>query len=109
MNSTNINSLVLKAVEELNQQRSSEQWLPPSPDTLLSGQEGRLDSLGLVNLILLVEEQIADELGVEITLTDERAMSQENSPFRSVRTLTEYVSQLVEEKERKPENRATGL
>lgn len=99
MNSTNTTTQILKAVEELNQQLPPEQQVPVSSDTLLFGHEGLLDSLGLVSLILIVEERVASEFGVSIALADERAMSQTNSPFRSVQSLTEYVSLLMHGKQ----------
>jgi RNase H-fold protein (predicted Holliday junction resolvase) len=53
--------------------------------------------LALVSLIIEVEEKINDEFGVPITLADERALSQKNSPFLTLQTLTQYVSQLIDE------------
>ena len=44
------------------------------------GRGGHLDSLGLVNLILFVEERVFTEFGIEITLSDDRAMSQKKRP-----------------------------
>ena len=66
-------------------------------ETCLIGQGAVLDSLGLVNLILEVEQRLEADHSVTIILADERAMSQKNSPFRSVRSLTDYVCRLVEE------------
>jgi acyl carrier protein len=84
-------SAVLAAIEELNQDLPSDAALEPTCDTVLFGRGSRLDSLGLVNLIVAVEGSLADELGVEITLADEKAMSQKSSPFRTVDTLADYI------------------
>ena len=54
--------------------------------------------IALVSLIVAVEQNIEDEFGISITLADERAMSQENSPFRSVRSLADYVETILKEK-----------
>ena len=67
------------------------------PETPLFGRNGVFDSMGLVSLVVAVEEAIADELGVEITLADQRAMSEKKSPFLSVRTLAEYATRLIDE------------
>lgn len=64
-------------------------------DTFLIGQGAALDSMGLVTAILEIEQRLADEHDVMIVLADERAMSQKNSPFRSVRSLSDYVLQQV--------------
>lgn len=66
-------------------------------DTFLIGREAVLDSMGLVTLIIEVEQLLEEEYDVAVILADERAMSQKNSPFRSVRSLTDYICQLVEE------------
>lgn len=66
-------------------------------DTHLFGGDGLLDSLGLVSVLMDVEQTINDELGTEITIADERAMSQERSPFRQVGSLTDYVMTLLDE------------
>jgi D-alanine--poly(phosphoribitol) ligase subunit 2 len=73
--------------------------LPPEfgPETPLFGDSGLFDSLGLVSLVLAVEEAVADESGVPVSLADERAMSQARSPFRTVRSLAEYAAGLIEE------------
>ncbi len=66
-----------------------------SEDTLLFGKEGALDSMGLVTLIVAVEQAIEDRFEQTATLADEKAMSQANSPYRSVGSLADYaVSQL---------------
>lgn len=66
-----------------------------SEDTFLIGQSAVLDSMGLVTAILEIEQRLADEHDITIVLADERAMSQKNSPFRSVRSLTDYVLQQI--------------
>jgi hypothetical protein len=53
--------------------------------------------LGLVNLIVNLEDEIQASLGISILLADERAMSQKKSPFRTVASLTEYLSTLINE------------
>jgi acyl carrier protein len=63
--------------------------------TPLIGRESPLDSLGLVTLIVDLEQRLAEEHGLHLILADDRAMSQRNSPFRSVGSLTEYVCRLL--------------
>ena len=64
--------------------------------THLFGKEGQLDSLGLVELLMDIEQRLAD-IGVQITIADDRAMSQKHSPFATVETLTAYVALLAAE------------
>ena len=64
--------------------------------TCLFGAQARLDSLGLVNLLLDVEQQVNDRFHVLISLMNEQAMSQRTSPFRTVETLTSYIDALLD-------------
>lgn len=65
--------------------------------TQLIGKNAILDSLTLVSLIVDVEQKINDQYNLTITVADERAMSQEKSPFRTIGTLADYVNMLVKE------------
>jgi acyl carrier protein len=81
------------AIDDLNEVLEPEEQLAKSADVALIGQDARLDSLGLVNLIVLVEEKIQQQFGVGITLVDERAMSLSKSPFRTLGTLADFVQE----------------
>jgi acyl carrier protein len=89
--------IVYEAVDEYNQELPADEQLDKSLDCLLYGKSGKLDSLGLVNLIVLIERKVEEEYGVPIMIADERAMSQERSPFRTIGRLVEYISMLLEE------------
>jgi acyl carrier protein len=65
--------------------------------TNLIGRQSVLDSLGLVNLLVDLEQKIEEKYECLITLADERAMSQKSSPFRTVQSLTDYVCMLINE------------
>jgi len=88
---------IFDAIDELNEQRPEGKQLEKSADTVLFGESGMLDSLGLVNLIVVVEQKLDEDFGVSVTLADEKAMSQKSSPFRSVKTLAEYAATLISE------------
>jgi acyl carrier protein len=92
-----IQSLIFESMKMLNEQFPDEKQLELKSDTILFGKGAKLDSLGLVNLIVLVEENTLDKLGKSITLADERAMSQKSSPFRTVQSLSEYMMKLLSE------------
>jgi acyl carrier protein len=64
-------------------------------ETRLLGKRSFLDSLGLVSLIVDIEQKLNENRGYEVTIADERAMSQERSPFLTVGTLADYVLKLV--------------
>jgi hypothetical protein len=82
----------------LNQLRPREEHLTKDLQTPLAGDFGRLDSAGLINLIVLTEQKIAQELGRPILLTDDRTMSQINVVFRTLGSLADYIHLLLNEK-----------
>ncbi len=71
---------------------------PVTEESALIGQGALLDSLGLVTLIVDVEQKIADDLGASVTLADERAMSATSSPFRTVSSLADHALARIAEK-----------
>lgn len=64
--------------------------------TILFGEGGIIDSMGLVSLTIAIEERIDEEHNITITLADEKAMSQTRSPFRSVGSLADYLKELID-------------
>ncbi|MGH9689040.1 MAG: acyl carrier protein [Candidatus Acidiferrales bacterium] len=90
--------VLFATVDELNKELPPEQRLIKSKDAVLFGQSGKLDSLGLVNFIVTAEQRLQDRFEVTISLADERAMSQEKSPFRTLATMADYVQTLLAEK-----------
>jgi acyl carrier protein len=89
---------IFSAIDEVNQQLPREQRLEKSTHTVLLDESGKLDSLGLVNLIVSTEQNIEEEFGIAISLVDEEALSQENGPFRNVSTLLCYIARILGEK-----------
>jgi len=85
--------LISIAYESAIQEAGVVSSAPVDQDTRLYGEGAALDSMGLVSLVLGVEERVSDELGTDVTLMDERALSQERSPFRTVGSLADYVVQ----------------
>lgn len=63
--------------------------------TSIYGSTGYLDSLGLVNLIVTIEDKIHEKFNVSISITDEKAMSRTRSPFRDVESLSLYLEELL--------------
>jgi acyl carrier protein len=80
-----------------NNIRQDDKQIPAEVSTELYGKDGHLDSMGLVAFLIDIEELFLDE-DIQIALSDERAMSQKNSPFRTVETLRDYIEKLVNEK-----------
>jgi D-alanine--poly(phosphoribitol) ligase subunit 2 len=61
----------------------------------LFGGDGLLDSIGLVGLVVTIEEDIDDKFNKSIILADEKAMSRRTSPFARVSYLVDYIYELL--------------
>jgi len=92
-----VESTVLEAVRLNNELLPKDRQLPVTLDTPLMGKGAVIDSLALVNLIVSVEQAVADAFGREITIASERAMSRKTSPFRTTGSLVEFVVELLSE------------
>lgn len=88
---------VYEAIDEANEDRRDAPPLAKSPETPIHGTSDGLDSLGLINFVVAVEEGVERDLGVPIMLSDDRAISSEPSPFGSVKALVDYIDILLEE------------
>ena len=89
--------VIYRAIDSVNSQQEKDLKLNKDPDVVLFGKNGKLDSLGLINLIVSIEQNIEDEFKTSITLADEKAMSQEHSPFRNVGSMVDYIEILLED------------
>jgi acyl carrier protein len=92
-----LTKLIFDAIDEINTQLSDDQKLEKDAATSLYGEGGKLDSLGLVQFIVAVEQGVRDTFGFSVTLATERAMSQQHSPFRTVQSIINYITILLEE------------
>jgi acyl carrier protein len=95
LDQTSIQAMVLQAVRTANLARDAASQLEVSPTAPLFGSASPLDSIGLVALLLDIEEAF-ESLGRPIVLSDDRAVSQKRSPFRSVDSLVEYIDRLIQ-------------
>ena len=94
MNRQQTLGVIYKAIDAANKLSDAPEPLVPAEETILFGRGSSLDSLGLVSLIVDVE-QLFEEHGVVLTLADDKAMSQKTSPFRTVGTLADYIGTLL--------------
>jgi len=88
-----IQNIVSCAIDRLNELLPTGQFLPNGRTTMLLGRGGRLDSMGFVNLIAALEEELEKQLGVTVTLADELIMYGQG--LNSVGDLHELLARVV--------------
>jgi len=89
--------IVLVALQEVFAQTGA-----PAPDnlgddTVLVGVDPVLDSLGVVQLIVEVEQRVEAQHGLALTLANDKAMSARSSPFRTIGVLADHVVTTAQE------------
>ena len=85
----NILHTIFGAVDEVNQTLAEEQRLEKSPGTLLAGDNGSLDSLGMINFIVEVEGRVQKDFNLALNLVE--ALDSPEEPMSSIGQLAEFI------------------
>jgi len=87
--------IIYQSLNEVNEQLPSDQQIQKSPNTILVGRAGGLDSLGFVNFIALVEEKCAHKYGITVSLME--GSSSEDAALENVRSFADSLFQRLSE------------
>jgi len=90
-----LTDILYPAIAEAKESIPTADKLEPKADCRLYGNG--LDSMGLVQLIVMVEERIEDQTKIALTLASDKAMSRRASPFSTVQTLADYITECLTE------------
>jgi acyl carrier protein len=97
LNKDEILEIVITKVKSLVETLPEEQKYKVDENTILFGNGSNIDSLSLVSIIVDLETTFSVEYNFDISLTDDRAMLREKSPFESISAMVEYIDELVNE------------
>lgn len=89
--------IVLASLQEVFEQTGMTPPASVGEDTVLVGADAALDSLGVVQLIVEVEQRVEQNHDISVTLANDKAMSARNSPFRTVGVLADHVVATAQE------------
>ena len=92
-----VQEAIIEHIREFNDTLENPVDLSKGIDSVLFGEGGALDSVDFVSLVVDIEQMIEEKFGKIVGLADARAMSQKNSPFRTVGTLADYVEKQIKE------------
>jgi acyl carrier protein len=90
-------SVVFAAIDSLNEMLAAGQRVDKSPETVLVGATGNLDSAAFINLLVLLEEKCEEEFGVTISLSDDGPGGEDN-PFASLAALVRHLEAIVQDR-----------
>lgn len=91
INENQVEQIIFEAIDKINLQLTDDQKLLKTEDTILLGDDGTLDSLGFINLVVTIEQKLEEDFELSLNLTDENTFVQEGNPFESVKVLTGYI------------------
>lgn len=91
-----VDNVLQSAATEFNDLCEPGKRIEMNGEFLLFGSESNLDSMDLANFLIGIEEKLSDN-GYEISMLDEKAFSQKNSPFRSISSLTQFIAEKIAE------------
>ena len=94
-NKSDLKNTILKIIyliiDEHNNSNSEDLNIQKSLNTELIGSQGKLDSLGFLNLIVNIESKVREEIHSDITVIDETLFLKENGPYKNINSLVEYI------------------
>ena len=82
---------IFRAVDDANKIASPDAQLIKDSSTVLIGEGGVLDSLGLITFIVSIEEKLQDDLSVQAIVLDEAALVDPVGPYRTIDTLASWI------------------
>lgn len=87
-----VRSVIYSVIDEINESRSPGRRISVTDDTILSGPNGALESVELVNLIVSTEMLLAERAQVELALADDQELWEGGNALRTVSAFVDYVS-----------------
>ena len=89
---------IFTTIDEVNEMIPKQRRIAQSLDTVVLDKFSQVDSLMFVTLIAGIEDIIEEDFDVVINLADEKMLSQNGNPFKTIATLADHISLLVSEK-----------
>jgi D-alanine--poly(phosphoribitol) ligase subunit 2 len=87
--------LIVQVSNDLNEQLKNKIEVDKRENAILFGDDGVLDSLALVNLVVLVESAVENKFGKPIILVDGVNGNEKQTHFATVGSLAEYIENLI--------------
>jgi acyl carrier protein len=92
-----IKEIVINVLTNIVNEKPDLRDVEISESTKLLSEGSFIDSLTLVSFIVDLETSLADEFNIDISLSDDRAMSREKSPYENISALVDYIDELAHE------------
>jgi hypothetical protein len=88
---TELVQIISECLDSINLERTSDEKVEVSEETLLLDEQSSLDSLEFVTFSTDLERRLTKATGRRLALAAD-ALASDSHPFRSVRTLTDHLA-----------------
>jgi acyl carrier protein len=88
--------IVFRAIDRVNEVQPDDNVLAKSPATILIGEGGQLDSMGFVNFVAALEEEIAPDFDTGVNIGEELNSRSQRSRASTVGDWIDIVRSLLE-------------
>lgn len=88
-----IRSLVFESIKEVNKDLEIDAFNEPTLDTPFFDL---VDSLGVLNFILDMEQRLEKEFGKYIQIANEEIMDATKTPFKTIKDIIKFIEERVE-------------
>ena len=88
-----IKTLVFESIEEINKDLEINELYKPTLETQFFDL---VDSLGVLNFILDIEQRLEREFGKYIQIANEEVMDAMKTPFKTIKDVIEFIEERVE-------------
>ena len=94
-----VDQAIDEAIDQVNEFLDDGDKLTPSAESIITGTGGTLDSMGIVNLILTVEEMVKTRTGSQIMLFDETLITNPSGPFENIGKLKQHILKILSDEQ----------
>ena len=96
MNNAAVEKAVYRAIDRVNELLLSDTTVPKRSDTVLLGSGGRLDSMGFVNFIVALEEELTAEFHTHLSVVEQlHSRSSDSDEALTVGSLITWLGALI--------------
>lgn len=90
-NKNAIIEIIFTSIKEVNENQPSDNRLKLKKDEFLVSDKSKIDSLGLITLLVNIEDKINKTYNVDLNLLEENFISDEKTPFQTIDNLAEWL------------------
>ena len=90
-----IRQVIQRAMERVNEAQPDDLKLEFSDSEVFYGPGGKLDSIGLIQLIGALEDEVRKEFSAEVAVADENVLTQGGKALSNIPSLVEHLRNLL--------------